>query len=269
MTDASLQTIKDDIDKLQSIETKLLESLESNTNLTLTDKTALYKKINSITDIRINLYKTLSSATGMYKGILEDSNDKLSVQSDAIHIMETELNNTKARLAKLKDDKNNKMRLVQVNDYYGSKYSEQSGLLKIIIVTLIPVIILVVLRQRMLLSFLPEIVYNIIIIAIFITGGVFFVLSAGNYMTRDDMNYQEFDWTFNKKSAPKSSGAASSDPWASPFSGIGTCLGAQCCLEDDTQFYDEVDMKCKPKSDVTAEAQATVEPFGASRYSLF
>lgn len=254
---SSLSKIQDDINKLQTMEQELLTSLETSPNLTLDQKKSLNEKINKITSIRINLYQTLSGASGMYKGILDDSRDKLSVQTDAIKIMETELNNTKARLAALKDDKNNKLRMVQVNDYYGSMYSEQSDLMKIIIFTLIPIIILVVLRQRMLLLFLPEIVYNIILIAISITGGVFFVLKAGNYMTRDNMNYQEFDWVFNKKNAPKSSGAASSDPWASPFSGIGTCVGAQCCLEDDTQFYDDVEMKCKPKSEILNPVEDT------------
>jgi prefoldin subunit 5 len=255
---SSLSKIQDDIDKLQTMERELLVTLETSANLTLDQKKSLNEKINKITGIRIRLYQTISGASGMYKGILDDSRDKLSVQTDAIKIMETELNNTKARIAALKDDKNNKLRMVQVNDYYGSMYSEQSDLMKIIIFTLIPIIILVVLRQRMLLLFLPEIVYNIILVAISITGGVFFVLKAGNYMTRDNMNYQEFDWVFNKKNAPKSSGEASTDPWSSPFSGIGTCVGAQCCLEDDTQMYDDVDMKCKPKSDVITPLDDTV-----------
>lgn len=255
---SSLSKIQDDINKLQTMEQELLTTLETSPNLTLDQKKSLNEKINKITSIRIRLYQTLSGASGMYKGILDDSRDKLSVQTDAIKIMETELNNTKARLAALKDDKNNKLRMVQINDYYGSMYSEQSDLIKIIIFTLIPIIILVVLRQRMLLLFLPEIVYYILISVISIIGGVFFVLKAGNYMTRDDMNYQEFDWVFNKNSAPKASGAAYTDPWSSPFSGIGTCVGAQCCLEDDTQIYDDVEMKCKPKSDVVTPLDDTV-----------
>lgn len=250
MADSSLSKIQEDIDKLQKMEQELLATLETSPNLTLAQKTSLHDKINKITVIRISLYKTLSGASGMYKGVLDDSNNKLSVQTDAIKIMETELNRTKERLAGLKDDKNNKLRMVQVNDYYGSMYSEQSDLMKIIIFTLMPIVILVVLRQRMLLFFLPEIVYNIVLVAISVAGGVFFLLKAGNYMTRDNMNYQEFDWAFNKKSAPKSLGLASTDPWSSPFSGIGTCVGAQCCLEDDTQIYDDVDMKCKPKSEI-------------------
>ena len=254
---SSISKIQDDINKLLSMEQELLISLETSPNLTLDQKKTFNDKINKITAIRINLYQTLSSTSGMYKGILDDSRDKLSVQTDAIQIMETELNNTKARLAVLNDDKNNKLRLVQINDYYGSMYSEQSDLMKIVIFTLIPIIILVVLRQRMLLFFLPEIVYYILLVAISITGGVFFVLKAGNYMTRDDMNYQEFDWGFNKSSAPKSSGAASTDPWSLPLSGIGSCIGAECCLEDDTQFYDDVDMKCKPITDVATPADNT------------
>ena len=44
--------------------------------------------------------------------------------------------------------KNNKMRLVEINDYYGDKYAEHSQLMKIVIFTLIPVIILAILNKN-------------------------------------------------------------------------------------------------------------------------
>jgi hypothetical protein len=242
MADSSLQKIKKDIDDLQKIEKDLLSTLETNPNLTVEQKKELYTKVNGVTNMRIRLYQTLNDASGMYKDILEGSQEKLELQTDAIGIMERELDNTKKRIDALSSDKNNKMRLVEVNEYYGSKYSEQAGLMKIIVLTLIPVIIVAFLNKRF---FLPDIVYYILIIGIFITGGVFFVLKLGNYMTRDSMNYQEFDWGFNKGNAPKPSNIATTDPWLIPEMKFGACVDKDCCAEGTV--YNEDRNKCVPE----------------------
>jgi hypothetical protein len=250
MTD-SLQKIKDDIDNLQKIEMELIQTLGSNPNITTDEKNALYAKVNAVTDMRIRLYKTLDNASGMYKDILKGSTEKLELQTDAIGIMERELDNTKKRIDALSSDKNNKMRLVEVNEYYGSKYSEQAGLMKIIILTLISVIIVTFLKKRYLAAYMPDIIYYILIIGIFITGGVFFVLKFGDYMSRDSMNYQEFDWGFNKGKAPNPTNMIPVDPWFSPDMKFGLCVDKDCCAEGTE--YDDDKNKCVPvttKNDV-------------------
>jgi uncharacterized protein Yka (UPF0111/DUF47 family) len=97
MTD-SLQKIKTDIDDLQKIERELLVTLETNPNITVQQKKELYGKINSVTNMRVRLYKTLDNASGMYKDIVKGSSEKLELQADAIGIMERELDNTKKRI---------------------------------------------------------------------------------------------------------------------------------------------------------------------------
>ena len=100
MTD-SLQKIKTDIDDLQKIEMDLLKTLESNPNITTDEKKALYGKVNAVTDMRIRLYQTLDDASGMYKDILTGSTEKLELQTEAIGIMERELENTKKRIGRI------------------------------------------------------------------------------------------------------------------------------------------------------------------------
>jgi hypothetical protein len=240
MVDSSLQKIQTDIDELQKIEKDLLTTLDANPNLTTDEKKSLYGKINGITEMRINLYKTLNDASGLYKDILGGSKEKLELQTEAIGIMENELDNTKKRIAALNADKNNKMRLVEVNEYYGSQYLEQIEMMKIIIFTLVPIIILSILKKKMLLFFLHDFIYYILIILIFIIGGVFFVLKFGDYITRDDMNYQEFEWGFNKSKAPKSTNAVANDPWAMPS--VGFCIDDTCCSTGTK--YDSKSHKC-------------------------
>jgi hypothetical protein len=264
MTD-SLQKIKKDIDDLQRIEKELLDTLETNPNITVDQKKELYAKVNGVTDMRIRLYQTLDNASGMYKDILTGSTEKLELQSDAIGIMERELDNTKRRIDALNADKNNKMRLVEVNEYYGSKYSEQADLMKIIIITLVPVIIVTFLKKRVLASYMPDIVYYILIIGIFITGGVFFVLKLGDYMARDSMNYQEFDWGFNKSKAPQPGSMEPTDPWYVADTNFGACFNENCCSEG-TEYDAELN-KCVIVKKVEVEEPFTnqsgsVQPYG-------
>jgi hypothetical protein len=255
MTD-SLQKIKKDIDELQKIEKELISTLENNPNITTGKKKELYEKINSVTDMRIRLYNTLNDASGMYKDILSGSEEKLKLQTDAIEIMERELDNTKKRIDTLSSDKNNKMRLVEVNEYYGSMYSEQGDLMKIIIMTLVPVIIVIFVKQRL---YMPDIVYYILIIGIFITGGIFFAWKFGDYMTRDSMNYQEFDWGFNKGKAPQPSPMKAIDPWKLSVNNVGTCFDSNCCAEG-TEYHDKIH-RCVPSK--TKEG-FQVQPYNAA-----
>ena len=236
----------------------LLKTLESNPNITTDEKKALYGKVNAVTDMRIRLYQTLDDASGMYKDILTGSTEKLELQTEAIGIMERELENTKKRIDALNADKNNKLRLVEVNEYYGSKYSEQADLMKIIIFTLIPVIIVTFLKKRVLAAYMPDIVYYILIIGIFITGGVFFALKFGDYMSRDNMNYQEFDWGFNKSKAPQPSSMSPVDPWLSPDMNLGLCVDKACCSEGTV--YDDNLHQCVVK----VKEPFTVQPYNPS-----
>ena len=56
-----------------------------------------------------------------------------------IDIVEKELNASKKRLKVLEEEKNNKISLVEINDYYGQQYAEHSELMKTIVIMLIPI----------------------------------------------------------------------------------------------------------------------------------
>lgn len=61
------QQILNDIQSLQIMEQQLVNSLESNPNLTSTQQQDIIKKINQISNMRINLYKTLSGVNGFFQ----------------------------------------------------------------------------------------------------------------------------------------------------------------------------------------------------------
>jgi len=250
------EQLLNDIQSLQTIEQQLFNNLETNPNLTTIEKEKIILKINQISNMRINLYQTLSGVNNYFKNALSSSQGTLKEQSQAITIVENELNTVKKQLKILEEKKNNKIRLVEINEYYSEKYDEHGNLMKIIIFTLVPIIILTFLNNK---SILPNIIYFILLIIISGIGGYYFWVRFGSIIARDNMNYQAYDWFFDAKSAPAASNVNSTDPWASNMA-IGTCVGNACC--SDGQTYDETLYKCIGSSNVNISTKNVVKKEG-------
>lgn len=245
------EQILNDIQSLQQMEQQLFNNLETNTNLTSQEQQRIVEKMNQLSNMRINLYQTLSGVNNFFENALSSSIGTLKEQTIAIEIVENELNRAKKRLEALEMEKNNKIRLVEINDYYGEKYAEHTQLMKIIIFTLIPIIILALLNNK---GFLPNTIYYILLIIVTVIGAYFFWYRFGSIIMRDNMNYQEYDWNFNPKVAPSGTSISSKDPWLGV--GIpGTCIGQYCC--SDGQTYDSSLNQCVGTSKVK-ESQSLI-----------
>ena len=242
--------ILSDIQSLQSLEQELFNSLEENTGLTTEQQQKIVDKINGISNMRINLYETLSGVNNFFQTALANSKGTLTGQTTSIDIVEKELNASKKRLKVLEEEKNNKIRLVEINDYYGQKYSEHSDLMKIIVIMLVPILILAILFNK---GLIPVKIYYILIGIIAIIGGVYIWKTVFSIMLRDSMNYQEYDWYFDPSTAPTATSTSTKDPWASEVGG-GTCIGDACC--SDGLVYDYDLNQC-----ITSNGETTTETF--------
>jgi hypothetical protein len=238
------EQILNDIQTLQQMEQQLFNNLETNTTLTPQEQQQIVEKMNQISNMRINLYQTLSGVNNFFQNALSSSVGTLKEQTVAIAIVESELNQSKRRLEALEFEKNNKIRLVEINDYYGEKYAEHSQLMKIIIFVLVPVIILAVLNSK---EILPNTPYYVLVVIISLIGSYYFWRRFASIIMRDSMNYQEYNWYFNPKSAPSGS-ASSTDPWLT-LNLPGTCVGQLCC--SDGQTWDASLNQCIGDSTVT------------------
>ena len=234
------QQILSDIESLQSIEQDLFNNLENNPNLTTQQQTKIIDKINNVSNMRINLYQTLSGINNYFQGAMTSSQGILQDQSAAISIVETELNKAKRRLKLLEEEKNNKIRLVEINNYYGDKYSEHSNLMKIIIAMLIPIIILTILNSK---GILPSPIFYILVGLISFVGAIYFWKRMISIYMRDHMNYQEYDFPFDASTAPApGTSTTTSDPWLTTTPVTGTCVVSACC--STSQTYDASSNLC-------------------------
>lgn len=111
-----------DISQLQATEKQLYVDLAKN-NLTSEKKQQIIDKINNISQIRIGLYTNLNTMTSFYQKNVGSSTDTLVQQKLAIDIIENELNDSKIQVNLLEEQKNNKLRVVEINTYYGKRYN--------------------------------------------------------------------------------------------------------------------------------------------------
>ena len=207
------EQILTDIQSLQQMEQQLFNSLETNTTLSPQQQQQIVEKMNQLSNMRINLYQTLSGVNSFFQNSLSSSVGTLQEQTVAIGIVENELNQAKKNLELLESEKNNKIRLVEINNYYGQKYAEHSDLMKNIIYILIPVLILSLLKNK---GLLPENIYYILVVVIGVIGSYLLWQKFISILSRDSMNYQEYNWYFDANSAPVvNSSSDDSDPWAS------------------------------------------------------
>ena len=221
-----------DIQNLQQMENKILQTLETRGNLSHEEITKMVDNMNQLSGTRVNLYTTLSNMNNFFGNALQSSTGTLKQQTAAINIVENELNRAKRRLQYLQMEKNNKIRLVEINQYYGDKYAEHANLMKIVIFTLIPIIIITFVYYR---GLLPKPVYFILFIIIGVIGAMNFWKTYASIMSRDNMNYDSYNWSFDPSTAPTGTND-DSDPWGK-IGNIGICVGEACCSEG--QVYDD------------------------------
>jgi hypothetical protein len=244
------EKILNDIQSLQQMEQQLFNNLESQLGLSPEQQKEIVENINNLSKMRINLYQTLGGVNEFFHGALTSSVNTLKEQTSAIAIVENELNRAKKRLEIFEAEKNNKIRLVQINEYYGDKYSEHAKLMKILIFTLVPILLLTFINSK---GFLPNMIYYILFGIIAIIGSVYFWTCFASIMMRDKMNYQEYDWYFDPKSAPTGSTGNSIDPWSNKEK-TNVCIGQSCCSSDqkfDTNLNKCIDTPCNKGSKPT------------------
>jgi hypothetical protein len=224
----SSEQIMNDIQSLQKMEQEMFSSLDSNPNLSIVQKKELTDKIKKISNMRQGLYGTIGGMNSVFAKTYTATSGALNQQLNAVGIIENQLKESRKKMELMEIDKINKVRLVEINDYFGEKYAEHALLMQIIIFTLIPIIILILLFNKEIIS--AKIFYALVSI-VAIIGALFGWPRLFSIMNRDNMNYQSYDWYFDASSAPVPGlDASNNDPWLAPVSTLGTCIGDACCV---------------------------------------
>ena len=246
------QRILGDIQNLQNVEKEMYERLQkgdgTGVSLTSQQKENIVNKINEIASLRQSLYSNLNDVYSFYQQNTAQSRDALVEQQFAIDIIEDQMNETKKKMKALQDEKYNKLKLVEINTYYGKRYSSHTKLMQMIVLTIIPVLILAILQSK---GILPSAVFAILTSFIIMIGGYNIWWKLVDLSNRDNMDFDEYNWYFDKSKAPAlntdvPTGSTAGDPWEIKR---GECIGPNCCGEGSS--YDASQNLCVPLGTTT------------------
>ena len=209
------------INQLQETEKQLYATLTKNAEQVALGRSNVFTEqeiqqitdqINSLSAARVNLYNTLSE---LYKAqITSESTMKASIdqQTETLQLLETELNRSKQKMAAIKDEKLNHLKMIEITTYYSKQYDAQKRIMQLIAGFGICLFISMYFELDALTTL------------IVLVGIVWIGYRLLNMLMRDNDNYDEFDFFY----PPSTDG--SKHPIGFSGKSIGKiCIGSVCC----------------------------------------
>lgn len=243
------KTILENIANLQTLEQAALANLTSlmNANSSSEVINPIIEQINNLSNSRIAMFQSLSNTASVLQSGVSNSRSDLVSQTTLLNVVEDQIINAKTALAGLQNKNDTKLRMVQINTYYGQRYEAQSELMKLVIMVCIPVLILFVLKKK---SLIPEMIANYAIGITIAVSAIFVIRKVWNISMRSNMNYDEIDWKFEDPSdyAPsiweynKAHLFNFDNPIKTLIGSLGLCVSADCCANG--MFFDTDKQKC-------------------------
>ena len=240
-----IQILKN-IEKLQNMEKDLYKELENNS--AAGNASSIINRINQLSQIRISLFSSLNYNYMSVQKNVNTARTELVELLTVVGIVEEELNNAKKQLNQLYEIKHEKMRMVEINTYYGKQYRAQGSFLKLVIIVSVLLLILAILRKK---GLIMDSLFTVLLGFIVVLGGFFIIRRLLDISTRDNMNYDAYDWKFNPDNQiptvyeydkAKLKGLVEDiDGSMSNFNGLD-CIGNACCSEG--MKYDAAAKKC-------------------------
>jgi len=187
------KNILDNITKLQDLEKQLYKELEINATEQGNEnkQLELINRINEVSKIRISLLKTLNQTSSTLQNSIATSRVDLVDQLTLIGIVENQLNEAKAHMNKSDNIKNEKLRMVEINTYYGKRYQAHTELIKLLIYISGFMLILTILMKK---ELIPANIGKGVIGVVIAIGGFFLVRKFIDIYFRDNMDFDQYEW---------------------------------------------------------------------------
>jgi len=266
--DGNISNMLENIENLQATETDLINKLDAYTSATgyvSSDPKliGMVNNINNIADSRIALFQSISANADVLQTGVSQSRIDLVAQMTLLQAVEDQLNQAKAKIQQLQATNDTKMRMVQINTYYGQRYEAQSSLMKKIILICIPILVIFILKKK---SIIPETISNYLIGITTAIGGFIIIYNVWDIYTRSNMDFTTYEWKYQSPDSQVPTIWQYNKENMFNFDGIfkklmadlGLCVGDTCCAPG--LVYDPKQIQCvvppKPTSTANSEAAA-------------
>ena len=251
---ARQQGIINNIARIQTIEKQLLGKL--NGAMDAEQRAEIVAQINDLAKARGDLYNNMNDFSSQLETVAAERRNALVQNSVAVNVIRDQIANSSDTLDGLQQEKSNKMRLVEINNYYGKKYEFQTDIMKIIILTCVPVLVISVLLKK---GFIPNLIATGLFMLIIAAGVIAVARKVIDLNRRNSFNFDQYDYPFNPyavsvtNSKTETTNLADINKMENPF----LCVGPSCCTETDTVWNNDTKRCVKSTG---APAAAPVAP---------
>lgn len=232
------------ISQLQQKERDLYNSLED-TTISSNERKEIINKINNLSQIRLNMYSTLQNMYSSYDEGVNNLDTTLNTQLNSINQIENELNQSKLYLNSVDQLKVDKLRVIEINNYYAKRYNAYKGIMFLISITCLPILILTILNNN---SIVSSSIYQLIVGIIILISSYTIFRQYADISNRDNLNWDSYSWYFNKNDAPKPENSSDENNNGNDDEDDNNendvCIGESCCTNGT--IYDYNLQKCIP-----------------------
>ena len=150
-------------------------------------------RLQTISGIRTQLDTQMGKINNFYNNGLNSMKTIQEQQQKASDIITSQKEINEKRVDSIKIEQNNKMRLVEINSYYGKKYKAQSEIMKIIILVSVISLILWIVDSKQLLP-IPSFVFTILISLSVTIGAIVIFYKCYYLILRNNVDYDQIDF---------------------------------------------------------------------------
>ena len=239
--DQTLKTISQIDTQIQHIYNNL-EALSVKANPDLNKQNQMLQKIQELQQLKSSLYTSLSNSYSSTQANVAEARHSLVDEIAVGGLVKSELSHVKHNLSSLEQARYNKVRMAEINNYYGEKYEAQTSVMKTIVYFCIPILILGILMKKDIIS------SNIALSIIGVLVGLAIVIAifqAIDIARRDNMNFSEYRFPFDPESVDLNSDSNDDDqPTQQDYT--LSCVGEACCPDgnDFGTVWDTSQKKC-------------------------
>ena len=274
MSQAALDTSNDrtqqslaNLENLQKMEKDLYVQLEelNARDAAYEEQQKVMKKVNEVADMRISMFQGLRDMYTQTQESVSQTRVDLVDQLTVLGVVNAELDNARAHLKELDGARTGKIRMAEINTYYGKRYRAHGDLMKLLVIVCLPIMVVVVLQRRGILSdgIANPVLGILVVVAVILVGR-----RAWDLWWRNNMNYDEYDWAWDagannptviqydvqalKKSDMGRTLSKGVEKTAAAIGGeFEFCVGGRCCGRGT--YYDHKKGACVP-SDGSGES---------------
>lgn len=244
-TDQTIKTISEIDIQIQQLYNDLeILSVEANPNVNKQNR--LLSKIQELQQLKSTLYSNVSNNYANTQSNVATSRNSLVNEMTINGIVEHELKNVEGNLNDLQKQRYGKIRMAEINNYYSDKYNTQTLVMKTIVYSCIPILILALLMKK---GILPSNIALLLIAIILGLAIVIVLLQLFDIASRDNMNFSEYNFPFDPNSVDSSDLGNPNDQPVKVDLTL-SCAGQACCPDGNPNGtkWDASNQQCVKES---------------------